>query len=100
MRNLIEYREAVRSFAKEAIGGSPRDLLTHITEAIDNSDWIIYTHHTLAVLVHTDNDDALFEECAYDVLAGVKTAADVYQRIARAAMITDVSKVCLRLADK
>ncbi len=93
MRTLTEYREAVASFAREAFDEAKEtgnDASDIVTESVDGSDWIIYTGHNLAVLIHTDSDEALFDEMGSEALAGCEDSSSTYQRIAFWAMRQDV----------
>lgn len=87
-----EYRESVESFAQEAHeriadGEDEGDVFHEIT---DNADWVIYPAHSIAVLAHSENDDAAFDELGKDALDGCDSTASVYTRLAFYAMRQDI----------
>lgn len=88
------YRGAI-----ETIGESVRDRVragedevdaTH--EEVDGSWWIIYTHASIAVLRHSQNDDAIFDDMGSDALQGCASMSEVYTRAAYYAMRQDVAE--------
>jgi hypothetical protein len=84
-----EYWKEVTSLAKqiaeEARGGGDRHDILH--ETIDGHEWIIYTWAYPYVLIHSRNEDALFEQ-----LGGQTTDSysDIMQRMAFWALKEDV----------
>ena len=60
-------------------------------EEIDGSWWITHYHAARAVMQHTENDDALFDEMGADALSGCDTFGDVVTRCAYYAMFADVA---------
>lgn len=92
MRTALEYRQAVHDMAIEAVAEAGEDFHEYATESVEQSDWIIYTVHNLAVIQHTDHDDAVFDVMGSDAFAGLKNTSEVYQRIAMYAMLADVEE--------
>jgi hypothetical protein len=93
MRTAKEYWDSVESYAREVFDAvqEGEDEGDALHERIDQSDWIIYTAHSLAVLNHTESDDAAFDEMGSTSLEGCESTAEVYTRLAFYAMRADVA---------
>lgn len=86
------YRDSVRGIVVSVIervrdGEDPSDVLH---EEVDGSYWVIYTHAAQAVLNHSRNDDAIFDQLGSDALAECSSMAEVYTRAAYYALYEDV----------
>jgi len=91
------YRASVRSIAQDAFddcGTRASKADEYITEAVDSSWWVIYTHANIAVLLHSDNEDAWTER--YDALP----ADDWLAVAAYCAMERDVQEAYALLASE
>ena len=82
------YREAVEEIGKEA--RAARDVSDAVHEGVDGSWWTIYTHASIAVLAHSQNDDRIFDDMGSDALSGCDSMSEVYTRAAYYAMCADV----------
>ena len=97
--NYNEYFAECQSLATEAVELAMQsrdlkaseldvsDVYDFVFELVDGHEWIIYTHHSLNLLQHTNNDDVLFE---VGDLSGVDSASSVYTSLAFWAMREDV----------
>lgn len=96
------YWDSVQSIAEEAKEAEKRgeDASDFIHESVDGSWWVIYTHANVAVLQHTTNEDAAFEQMGSDALIGVDSFGEVMQRLAFWAMRTDVEEAFAELPDE
>ena len=58
--SLESYRDVVRLIAEDAVSEypDPNDEGRHeyVTQSVDGSEWIIYTHYVPKVLEHTENE--------------------------------------------
>jgi hypothetical protein len=61
-------------------------------EEVDGSYWVIYTHAAIALLGHSRNDDAGFDEQGDDFLSGCTSMSEVYTRAAFYALRADVQE--------
>jgi len=96
-----EYREDVDSTAAELFDNAKenhpddKDALRDeafeaIHEAVDGSQWVIYTARAMRVLMYSRNDDAIFEQG--EGLGHVSSMAEVYSQAAFWAFYQDVSE--------
>jgi hypothetical protein len=72
----------------------------HVREIVDGHHWIIYTWCYPWVLIHTRNEDALFDQMGDDALAGKTDYSSVMQVMAFAAMLQDAEEALSELFDK
>ena len=68
------------------------DLYDRLWETIDGHEYIIYTHKAECVMMHTDNENAVFEAMGADALCEVETWSQAVVRCAFFAMKRDVQK--------
>lgn len=66
------------------------DFSDALHEEIDGSWWITYCHAARAVMAHTSNDDAAFEEMGDDACDGIGSFDGIVTRCAYYAMYADV----------
>ena len=76
--------------AEEMREGNGSDCHDIIHEVCDGHQWIIYYHHNLAVMEHTDNGAALMDEMGADGLTGADSWHEVCMRFAFWAFRADV----------
>tara|TARA_R110002020_G_scaffold190519_2_gene390042 strand:- start:208 stop:588 length:381 start_codon:yes stop_codon:yes gene_type:complete len=79
--------ETVRDYPEDEGGQNVHDV---IHELVDSHQWIIYYHHNLAVMEHTDNGAALMDEMGADGLTGADSWHEVCVRFAWWAFSADV----------
>lgn len=89
-----EYWTEVRSLAEELAKVDEDERYDRLFEVIDGHQFIIYTHYAEQVMVHTDNEDAVFD--SFGELSGDSWAA-VVVRAAFCAMEQDVCEAMGRI---
>jgi hypothetical protein len=99
---LSQYAREIKALAKNAKketkerGQSKNEhrdrALERLHEDVDGHEWIIYTWAYPYVLIHSENEDALFEQMGRDALEGLDNYAAVMQRMAFAAMLADAEQ--------
>ena len=89
------YYSDVRDYAREIVQSvkdgeiSDRDeLYTRVSETVDGTQWVIYTHKAMAVLMASDNDGAYLDEYGAEGL--IDGGALNWSRMAFAAMERDM----------
>lgn len=96
-----DYWNHIDAMAREIVEDCKGDFdaaTEAIYEAVDGDAWVIYTHRALALLQHTQNDDALF---AFGMtLDGCESSCDVYTTLAHYAMLEDVSERVNRIIEE
>ena len=85
-REVQAIAESAHEEAKEHGGG----LGDYLHETIDGHQFVIYTHKARAVLLHSPNENAIFEEMG-DQVAG--SMEGLYSMAAYWAMLADVQSV-------
>lgn len=85
-----EYWSEVRELAVETLTLPADEQMDWLHETIDGHEFVIYTAKALCVLMHTNNDDEVFES---GDLADCKNSTAVYSRMAYFAMVADVLDV-------
>jgi hypothetical protein len=99
-----DYWNHIDAMAREIVtevvtqGESVWALTDEIYQAVDGDSWVIYTHRALALLRHSQNDDALFAHGMS--LDGCESASDVYTTLAHYAMLEDLSDRVNRIVDE
>lgn len=89
----FDYWQQVRQIATTA---KVRELLDqgdvqdYLHETIDGHAYIIYTFKAMAVLMHTCNDDAAWDDQGQHWLHEASSMSDLYTRAAYWAMLADV----------
>ena len=98
------YFAAVKSHAQDILeteargDSSESDRSDAIWEAVDGSEWIIYTNRNIEVIRWTSNDDAFAENGSIgDLVKDGDKAASVYQTIAFYAFLADVTEAVAEL---
>jgi len=98
-----KYFESVKAVAETVIdeAGDDEDRINELVdELVENSQYVIYTHLNLHVLLASQKDDALFDEVGKEKLAGVDSVNDLYARLAFYAMREDVNETIAELEDE
>lgn len=86
------YWENVEQIAKDVqqAAHDGQDEGDRLHEEIDGSWWIIYNHASRAVMEHTENDDAIFDELGKDAVDGKGSFQEIVTACAFYAMRADV----------
>jgi hypothetical protein len=92
-----EYWADVRCIANYIAVEECSDENDAIHEAVDGSQWVIYTHRALRVLQYSRNHDAGLDEMGKDLFAGVEDMSTLYSRAAYFAMAADVRDAIVRV---
>ena len=87
------YWRSVRDIADEIVA-EHRDGDEHdaVHEAVDGTDWVIYTWRCLKVLQYSRNDDAIFDVMGREAFSGCDSMGEVYMRAAFCALYQDVTE--------
>lgn len=89
----VSYHDYWREVREIATCAAVRELLDqddiaeYLHETIDGHQYVIYTFKARAVMLHTDNDNAMWGEMGLD---GAECMSDVYTRGAYWAMLADI----------
>ena len=86
-QQVASVADDVAEEMREAAYDDVSDLLW---QRVDSHQWIIYYHHNLAVMEHTDNGAALMDEMGADGLTGADSWHEVCTRFAFYAFLSDV----------
>lgn len=87
---MKEYWREVAAIAREAkkrARSEHQDIQDILHEMIDGHEWIIYTWANPYVLIHSRNEDALFDSMGETV---AKSYSEIMQQMAYFALETDV----------
>lgn len=93
-----EYRADVDSYAievRDRVRDEGVDEYDAIHDAVDGSQWVIYTYRARHVLMFSSNEDAFFDEGIG--FHGINSAGDLYMTMAYWAMRADVAEALAEL---
>lgn len=86
-----EYWDQVEAIAKDVTREAreeSRDIWDVLHEAIDGHQYVIYTYQARFVLLHSSNEDEIFESGSY--MGDWESMSDVYTQAAYHALLADV----------
>ena len=86
-QQVASVADDVAEEMREAAYDDVSDLLW---QRVDSHQWIVYYHHNLGIMEHTDNGSALMDEVGADGLTGVDSWPGVCMRFAFWAFRADV----------
>lgn len=86
--NAKEIRSIAADARKEA-REQDADLHDYLHELIDGHQFVIYVHKARAVLLHSSNENAIFEELGSQE---VESMEELYSKAAYFAMLADVTE--------
>jgi len=96
----VEYRRHVTELAEEVarqVREDGRDESDALHEVTADSAWVIYTYRARHVLLHSPNEDAVFDSGFG--LGGASSLLDIYTRAARFALSADVAEELAEVLD-
>lgn len=93
-----DYRNDVDSYAievRDRVRDEGVDECDAIHDAVDGSQWVIYTYRARHVLMFSTNEDAIFDEGIG--LQGLNNSGDLFSAMAYWAMRADVAEALAEL---
>ncbi len=93
-----EYWQEVRDMAKAALDEPRDERHDWLWESVDGHEFVIYTHKARLVLLHSKNEDAIFDEGMWDGQAS--SMLDVYTKAAFFAFLADIREELSSLEDE